>query len=75
MATDDSNDPLGSAGAFLSPDIAMHRGWLLCRPMLRNFINTDGTVTVTVFMLPAAAEENIFINRKGQSLVKELPIE
>lgn len=72
MATDDSNDPLSSAGAFLSPDIAMHRGWLLGRPMLRNFINTDGTVTV--FMLPAAAEENIFINRKGQSLVKELPI-
>lgn len=73
MATDDSNDPLGSAGAFLSSDIAMHRGWLLCRPMLRNFINTDRTVIV--FMLPATAEENIFINRERQSLVKELPIE
>lgn len=73
MAIDDSNDPLGSEEVFLSPDIAMHRGWLLCRPILQDFINSDGSVIV--FMLPAATEENIFVNRERRFLTKELPIE
>lgn len=60
-------------GRFGRSVLTMHRGWLFGRPILRNFINTDRTVTV--FMLPATAEENIFINRERQPLAKEWPIE
>jgi hypothetical protein len=60
-------------GHFGRSVLTMHRDWPLCRPIPRNLINSDQAVTA--FMFPAAAEENIFINRERRSFAKELPIE